>query len=276
MNPIPEINKVGLGDWDLFFYTEFNDLFLQEGEKLDEGLIEELRFFREKELGDFRTQLVFKSISFLIGVFSAKKEIRFYTPKLNQELFIIHHHEAFFKDNKRFLNLKVHTEKAATLSFLNCPSEIELITQKFKLPDFLEHEKFKNLEGPHKALVQKLLGLINGYRPSFFEKISDFGLSLSADYSLIRIHLLKFLAILPSLDFDRSGKEVKRILLESIRRLLTDNQKEERAGGKGQNRPLPAWFIILLLPLYFLARCACGDLTFRSDGCLRAVPLVFR
>ena len=39
---------------------------------------------------------------------------------------------------------------------------------------------------------------------------------LTAEYALIRIHLLKFVAILPSLDHDKKGAEVKRMLLGDL------------------------------------------------------------
>jgi RHH-type proline utilization regulon transcriptional repressor/proline dehydrogenase/delta 1-pyrroline-5-carboxylate dehydrogenase len=80
------------------------------------------------------------------------------------------------------------------------------------------------------------------YRESLFEKISNFGLNIVAQYSLVRIHLLKFLAILPCLDHDRSGTEVKRILLESIDHLLEDQSKLKAAKNKKER--LPRWMSI--------------------------------
>src|SRR5690606_4784970 len=79
--------------------------------------------------------------------------------------------------------------------------------------------------------------------PSLFERVSDFGLTLTAKYALIRIHLLKFLAILPSLDHDQDGHEVKRILIESLRRLREDSKEAKRTKKKGQWRALPKFYI---------------------------------
>ena len=71
--------------------------------------------------------------------------------------------------------------------------------------------------------VEQLLFHLNQYAPSFFERLTDYALGLTAQYLLLRVHLLKFLAILPGLDHDKGGKEVKRMLLESLRRLIDDS-----------------------------------------------------
>ena len=114
----------------------------------------------------------------------------------------------------------------------------------------------------YNEIIKKLLIQINNYQPSWFEDLTDFGLGLTAQYALLRIHLLKFLAILPSLDHDTKGKEVKRILLESLERFLRDNRIARRTKKKGQDRAFPrshtlvvkiSFYLSKFLPAKFLA-----------------------
>jgi len=254
MKSIPQIQSLNSNGWAIYFYPEFSNILLNENGELDESVLKEITPYMKDGFGDFRIQLILKSIPFLTGVFTGKKEIRFCTPKLNHELFIIHNLQINKDNDGKYEEFKKHTEVMATISSSEFPSQIELNTKKYDLPDFLTEEKFQNLEDDNNLLVQKLLVLVNQYEPTAFEKLTDFGLGLAADYSLIRIHLLKFLAILPSLDFDKKGLEVKRILLESIRRLLEDNNKAKLEEKEGQDKPLPTALIVALWPVYFLAK----------------------
>ena len=97
------------------------------------------------------------------------------------------------------------------------------------------------------------MGLTSEYSPSLFEKLSDFALTLTANYSLIRIHLLKFIAILPSLDHDHEGTEVKRMLLESLRRLIIDSKKARKLELKGADKALPVTLILACYFVYLMA-----------------------
>lgn len=72
------------------------------------------------------------------------------------------------------------------------------------------------------SLTKNLQKQINQYRPNFWEKLTDFGLLLTAQYDLLRIHLLKFLAILPSLNHDNKGHKIKKIWLETLDAILQD------------------------------------------------------
>ncbi|TDJ03935.1 MAG: aldehyde dehydrogenase family protein [Deltaproteobacteria bacterium] len=254
MDSIPKILTITSNGWNLYFYSEFEKIFVNEKSELDEAILKELAPYMDGGFKDFRIQLILKSLPFLTGIFSTDKEIRFYTAKLSQELFIVHNLEIDKENDGKYVEFKKHTGKLATLSSSDFPSQIELNTKKYDLPDFLKDEKYDQLEEANSVLVDRLLINVNKYEPTAFEKVSDFGLSLAADYALIRIHLLKFLAILPSLDFDQSGAEVKRILLESMRRLLEDSRKAKLEEKEGQERPLPNSLVIFFWPVFFLAK----------------------
>lgn len=173
------------------------------------------------------------------------------SPRLNSELFLIDnieqsHDEKLcqLKESNEYLEFKSITEKVVSIPSQELPSEIQFLTQIENLPNLLEKPVVSNDDV--EAKVKKLLVHLNEYRPTLFEKISDFGLDLTAKYALLRIHLLKFLAILPSLDHDVRGHEVKRILLESLRRLRIDSKKAKVLNKKGQNRPLTKRLIFLM------------------------------
>ncbi len=123
-----------------------------------------------------------------------------------------------------------------TIKDAEAPTISSLVTKKYNLVD-LESDHFKAVDAQAREIAVTMAAHVNGYRKSLFEKFSDFGLNLTASFDLFRIHILKFLAILPSLDHDQSGKEVKRVLLENLRRLLEDNQKMSSKGKKDQVLP---------------------------------------
>jgi RHH-type proline utilization regulon transcriptional repressor/proline dehydrogenase/delta 1-pyrroline-5-carboxylate dehydrogenase len=99
-------------------------------------------------------------------------------------------------------------------------------------------------------LSRHLIEKINQYDQSFFEKLTDTGLDLTANFKLIRIHLLKFLAILPSLNHEQDGQEVKRIFLESLRRLNADSKKAKAKRLKGQDSGLPKRYLVVIKFIY--------------------------
>ena len=120
------------------------------------------------------------------------------------------------------------------LNHKNCGAySLERITEKYHLTDVLN--KNDEIVEKEEELRQQILIHLNNYSPSLFERVSDIGTTLSASFALIRIHLLKFLAMLPSLDYDQNGKEVKRVWVESLRRLLADNTKAREAKLKGED-----------------------------------------
>ena len=218
---IPEIKKfdffVDQNKWEFNVYSEFENRFI-ENNTLDEEVQEYLYQYISKPTKNFRKQSILKSIPVLIGFFYDQKQICIYTQRLGRELFLLNETEKIDPNNKnqKYLEFKSYVNKVSTLDITTFPSVIERVTSKYNLLDLINNP-LNDVEGRSLKLKNELIKYVNEYKPSYFEKISDFALGLTANYALLRIHLLKFLAILPSLDYDQKGTEVKRILMESFR-----------------------------------------------------------
>ena len=252
-NFLMTIRKVNHNDWKFFFYEEFADVFV-ENETVHADVLEAILPFMQNLTNNFRTQMVFRSVPFLVGFYFNKKEVRFYTPKLSQELFLLQQSEILDLNIPQVKDLRVHAEMAASLQVKNFPTVIEDLIRVEGLPDLLKDPKFQAIEVRSAEIVKKLLSFLNEYRPTLFEDVSDFGLGLTAQYALLRIHLLKFLAILPSLDHDKKGTEVKRILIEALSRFLKDNKKARRAKKRGQDRALPRTYTFGIKVIFYFAK----------------------
>jgi hypothetical protein len=75
--------------------------------------------------------------------------------------------------------------------------------------------------------VEALIHVMEAYKPSRLERLQDWFLEvIAADQALLR-QVLRFVAVLPSLRFDRSGREVTRVLRENLR-LLRHAQQQRR------------------------------------------------
>ncbi|MCO4794839.1 MAG: proline dehydrogenase family protein, partial [Bacteriovoracaceae bacterium] len=258
---IPEIKSLPFSDipWNVSYYSEFDNVFIDSTGKLDIAIQETLSaYLHEKET--YRIQVQLKGTPFLASFFPMENLVRICTTRLNQELFIIKTMEKFLlsrdldsSEKERYKEFRNYTELVVGLNPSSFPSVIDLVSKKENLPHPFEDELFKKSEVNANEITKTLLKKLNEYRPILFEKLSDFALGLTAQYALLRIHLLKFLAILPSLDHDERGLEVKRILLESLRRLLEDTNKANIMGKKGQNKPLPSSYVILFKIVYTIA-----------------------
>lgn len=229
-------------DWKIVFNEDYSAS-LMDGDVIEKGVIEELsKHFKSTEV-NFRKQMSLRSAPYLVGYFFDQKTVRIYSPRLSYELFLIPEVEKLInrsdKLNENLDKMKKHTEAVASLSSREFPSTYELITKSADLTDLIEDEFYTEVDKESSKVIERLLVYLNSYTPSLFERFSDWGLGLTAQYALLRIHLLKFLAILPSLDHDTEGHEVKRILLESLRRLVSDSRKANRLNLKGQNKALP-------------------------------------
>lgn len=247
-------------EWKISFYEEFSEVIFPEG-NFNQDLVSYLEEVISGNFSSFREQVVFNGVPFLVGYFSEKKEIRLYTARLGRELFLVEksvqlressEYKEYFSSIS-FDDFRNYVEAVAEIASISFPSEYDRVTHRYKLPELIKNDKFEKLIPNQEKLIQKLLLHLNSYSPSLFEKFSDFGLGLTAQFALIRIHLLKFLAILPSLDHDTSGHEVKRILLESLRRLLKDSKIARNLKKRGQDKPLPKKYVILFKAVYFLS-----------------------
>lgn len=290
------LDSVSQNNWKIYFYKEFGSLLVGADNTLNQDVWDLLSPFLNMNV-DFRVQLTIRSTPFLVGFFFKTCEIRLYTPKLSQELFLLQQSEILDLNLDIIKDLRKHTELAASLQVKNFPSSIETLIATEGMPDLLNDNRFVKVEARANEIIKTLLTRLNEYRPSLFEDVSDFGLGLTAQYALLRIHLLKFLAILPSLDHDKKGVEVKRILIESLSRFLKDNSKARRMKKKGQERALPAsytfgiklfYYIALLIPASILAasvrsavklmakRFIAGETIEKADKSLKSLSLTGR
>lgn len=237
------------GEWQVSYYEEFASNLLPQGalhpklqrliDYCDAGLAR----------GGFRREVVIDMYPFLCAIRPEEKSLTIGTRRLSRELALLKAYEldqvTLPSDHEKlFFGLKEHVEKISTLSPAYFPTEIEWVTFENDLPKFWATQDWADVNHDAQVILKDLVGRVGEYRASLFEKISDYGLTLTAQFDLIRVHLLKFLALLPSLDHDRSGKEVKRNLLESLRRLREDSEALRHQRKRG-SRPLPFYLGVL-------------------------------
>ena len=236
--PVPGRN------WELSLYEENAGLLADADGCLREAVVRRLQpllQLAERHGRPFRRQVTLEAVPHLLAFFPAEKTVRLGTPRLQHELFFLRHGPAGEAgDSGATEAFRAHARAMAEMPVEDFPSVLEEVSVAAGLPDPLEDERMGVLEEEEgKALLHRLVEGIHAYRPSWFERLSDFALGLTAEYALLRVHLLKFLALLPSLDHDRKGVEVKQRLLESLRRLLEDSRGARAAGIRGEEQGLP-------------------------------------
>ncbi len=240
------IKTVQFEGWSLSYYADYHDNMFMDRE-LHADIASTLKTYILNLDSDFRKEFNFLTVPYLVAFFPNAKAIRFYSPRLHNELFLLQHanqdSSGKILSSAVFQELKNHVDPVLKLKVKDFPTESEVIT---KILDLIDLVTLKEVDRRAEEIVKSLLVHVNSYSPSWFEMISDYALGLTAQYALLRIHLLKFLAILPSLDHDKRGVEVKRILLESLKRFLGDNKKARILKKKGQERPLPNNFTLII------------------------------
>ncbi|WP_408096458.1 proline dehydrogenase family protein [Peredibacter sp. HCB2-198] len=255
---VPVVKKRVVGQWQISFYEEFDSV-LFPGGNLHSEVEVLISFVTKKGFGSgFRREVVINAFPFLCAVRPEEKSIYIGTRRLSRELALLKLHEVnpvlIDQDiEKLFFALKEHVEKISTISPTNFPSEIEWVSVENNLPQFWNKEQWKDVDDEAKVILKQLVKKVGDYHSSAFEKVSDYGLTLTAQYDLIRVHLLKFLAVLPSLDHDKNGTEVKRNLLESLRRLGEDSRAISMEKKRG-TRQLPLYLTILFGAAFHIAQ----------------------
>lgn len=255
---VPVVKMKVSNDWMVSFYEEFETLIFSGG-----GLHHEIQSLIEYCITQslpkgFRREVVINAFPFLCAVRPEEKAIYIGTRRLSRELALLKLHDVApvlndHEVDKHFFKLKEHIEKISTLSSGQFPSEIEWVSVNQKLPFFWNKSDWTDVDAETQIILKKLVKKVGEYNSSLFEKVSDYGLTLTAQYDLIRVHLLKFLALLPSLDHDKSGSEVKRNLLESLRRLKIDSELLTQTKKRG-SRPLPFYLSFVFLIAAFVSK----------------------
>lgn len=231
--------------WSVQYYQEFQAQIFPDNQ-LHPKIAKLIEFVIKNNWGDgLRQEVVINLFPFLCALRPEERIVYIGTRKLSRELTILKLTEkqsliinGHFE--RRVNLLKEHVEKMSTLNVQKFPTDIEFLTAQNNLPNFLDQKQWQKVDELAQNKYKNLSHHVSSYKATPFEKFSDWGLTLTAQYSLIRIHLLKFLALLPSLDHDR-GPEVKRCLLESLRRLLEDHEEIKKQGKNTHERPLPAY-----------------------------------
>ncbi len=251
------VTKNFIDDWKIVFYQDYDRTFLDADHEIKKEIKDQLDHYLAGSFSDFRKQIDIVTVPFLVSFFYKEKLIRISSPRLNDELFLLEQLEiddkALSAVNQQYQELKKHTNSISALLQDTFPSTIDIITNQYDLPDLLNDEKYLCLESAIQKKIGVLIDKINDYRPTLFERFTDWGLGLTASYALLRVHVLKFLAILPSLDFDVDGSEVKRVFVESFRRLLADSTRARQLKKTGQDGALPGYLVFLCRLVYYPA-----------------------
>ena len=259
---IPKICSLSLGvgqaSWVLRYYDQDREV-VQERDLLSQlGAL-----LSAENLTNFRQQIHLQTVPFLLAVDYGKRRISLLSPRGHRELFLLERlQEDELSEQERALyrELKEHVHEALSMGPHSFPSSVDKLTRSFNLPN-LSDAKWGALDSQMGTLRQKLLPLVQGHRRSLLERCTDYGLSLTAQYDLVRIHLLKFVAVLSALDFDRKGHEVKRLLEESLRRFVQGAKKVREQPRQGE-QGLPGllllcfqviWLLVCLFPARLLA-----------------------
>ncbi|PCJ57025.1 MAG: hypothetical protein COA79_16990 [Planctomycetota bacterium] len=223
LNPIYfSFKGTQLTSWS-FFSTIFNlhkyEFSSVTVKLLEEELCSKISCCGESSAAYFLDQLIIENIPIIVAINIELKEILFLSPGLKKEKLLI---KQDFKDLKG----QDFTEK------------IKLILNNFKTInelDYLGHkypalktrsaktkcsiQEFQEVDHLTKKKINSLLPKMREYKSSLMEMISNKALDATAKYKSLRIHLLQFLIILPSLNFDKDGHQVKESLLECLQYL---------------------------------------------------------
>ena len=252
---IPIITSSKISDsWTLYFDSDLQEFLLNDSKELKRSVKESLGPYLLDKCC-YKKQVLIEGVNYLVNFNSKKNEARLGTVRLANEILLLDQIQLSgatnefdvelrtkYSDFKSHITeiLKTKNDEYPGISYIVSKTEKLINLNDLDSPEFVQKEE---------ELTSKLVGLTNEYSPTLFEKLSDFALTLTANYSLIRIHLLKFIAILPSLDHDHEGTEVKRMLLESLRRLIIDSKKARKLELKGVDKALP---VTLILACYFV------------------------
>ena len=199
--------KTIAGGWNIVAYRHHIDLFFPVSEELTQLMV--------TTTNPFCVQRVVKCVPILLAIFPEDKKIYSYSHKLSWELFLSS------VDNSSS-EIDSHLNKLLSIDVKLMPSDILVESHTEELPDFFGDVFWKNMSEDAYDLVEPFIKKLSKYRPSLFERITNFKLGLVAKHDSLRVHMLKFLSVLPSLDFDESGEMVVNSLIECMDRCIED------------------------------------------------------
>ncbi len=176
----------------------------------------------------------FSNSEFNLAFDKDQKSCFLFSLRLSQELFL--------SENLKDESLNLFVKKLESIFKQSSFSWIKYITWKNNLKEIDDFYPGDLLEREIE-IKKKLIHFMDSYKAPALEKLSNFSLDLSSKYELIRIHVLKFLAVVPCLDHDKSQQEVKSALLEMVDNLLDDQDKIKKKIYKSAIA-LPMFYIL--------------------------------
>lgn len=245
---VPLLTIVGVNnEWNALFNSDFTTHLCNKKSNLLPEIREILNKYTNFNEGNFKIQLVLNSVTFLAGVFPGEKVIRLYTPRLNHELFLLEILRKTIQEDSvnysYYSEYRVHIDAIRNINNGCMITDIDLALEMDGRGDFLHHKRFFGNDPVTEEKISGILLRMNRYRPGLMERITDSLLAFAAEYSTIRRNLLKFLVILPALNFNKSGKVTKQILIESLKNLIGFNRSAENK--------LPSWLTFIIRVSHF-------------------------
>jgi RHH-type transcriptional regulator, proline utilization regulon repressor / proline dehydrogenase / delta 1-pyrroline-5-carboxylate dehydrogenase len=189
-----------------------------------------------------RGRLVIADVHLLAAVLPDTRTCRLYTPGAAQEAFLLQ----LSGDEQ----LQAHVSAVGQLS--PTFTAIDEVTAAYGLVDLASpdapiagHDR-AGLGREVKRQVHTLIGMLNAYTPALIERLQNWFLKVIAEDEALLRQVLRFVAVLPSLRFDRSRREVVRALREAIRLLRrTPIAPAHRRSMQGRFLTLATWAIDL-------------------------------
>lgn len=178
-----------------------------------------------------RARLVIDDVHVLALLLPATRTCRLYTPGAAQEAFLLR----LSKDAA----LQAHVDALA--QYPPTFTAIDAVTATYGLADLAApnapvagHDR-ASLESAVRQQVEALVRLIDGYTPPLSERVQDRFLQAMTEHPALLRQVLRFVAVLPSLRFDRSRRETVRALREHLRllqRALTTQAQHRGTPGR--------------------------------------------
>lgn len=177
-----------------------------------------------------RARLVIADVHLLAVILPDTRTCRLYTPGAAQEAFLLQ-----LSEDER---LQAHV--SAVEQYSPTFTAIDEVTAAHGLVDLASpdapivgHDRTGRVSEVERQ-VRTLIGRVNAYTPALVERLQNWFLSVIAEDELLLRQVLRFVAVLPSLRFDRSGREVVRALREAVHSLqrspmTSDHSRSRRA-----------------------------------------------
>ncbi|HSF30597.1 MAG TPA: proline dehydrogenase family protein [Candidatus Tectomicrobia bacterium] len=171
------------------------------------------RYVRLVQLGKVsRTRLVIADVHLLAIVQPDTRTCRLYTPGATEEAFLLQLRE----DEHLQGHVRAIGQSPPTFT------AIDEVTAAYRLADLASpdapiagHDRASLMREVERQ-VHTLIGRVNAYTPALVERMQNWFLSAIAEDEPLLRQVLRFVAVLPSLRFDRSGHEVVRALREAV------------------------------------------------------------